>query len=91
MQQINQKEFKDQEFYIGMDVHKKNWVITLRNNNMELKTFSMDPSPELLYKHLHCNYPGGRYISAYEAGFCGFWIHRSLESLGNKEFGYSRS
>ncbi len=84
MRQINQKEFKDQEFYIGMDVHKKNWVITLRNNNMELKTFSMDPSPELLYKHLHCNYPGGRYFSAYEAGFCGFWIHRSLESLGIK-------
>ena len=82
MQQINQKEFKDQEFHIGIDVHKKNWVVTLRNNNMELKTFSMDPSPELLHKHLQRNYPGGRYISAYEAGFCGFWIHRSLKSLG---------
>lgn len=30
------------------------------------------------------HYPGGRYISAYEAGFCGFWIHRKLESFGIK-------
>lgn len=48
MKQINQKDFKDQEFHIGMDVHSKNWTVTFRNNHMELKTFSMDPSPELL-------------------------------------------
>ncbi len=51
---------------------------------MELKTFSMDPSPEALHRYLQRNYPGGRYTRAYEAGFCGFWIHRNLESLGIK-------
>ena len=84
MQQINHNEFEDQDFHIGIDVHKNNWVVTVRNNHMELKTFGMNPSPELLYKHLQRYYPGGSYISAYEAGFCGFWIHRSLESLGIK-------
>ena len=28
------------------------------------------------------NFPGGNYFSAYEAGFCGFWIHNKLKELG---------
>ena len=42
----------------------------------------MDPSPEGLYNHLKRNYPGGTYHTVYEAGFCGFWIHRALTDLG---------
>jgi transposase len=42
----------------------------------------MDPSPEQLRKHLINHYPGGKYYSVYEAGFCGFWIHRDLTRLG---------
>ena len=29
-------------------------------------------------------FPGGTYNSAYEAGFCGYGIHRELNSLGIK-------
>jgi transposase len=68
--------FFGQIFYIGIDVHKWKWVVTIRCNKMELKTFSMDPRPELLHHHMHKNYPGGEYVSAYEAGYFGFWIHR---------------
>lgn len=28
------------------------------------------------------NYPGGKYNSVYEAGFCGYWIHRELIQAG---------
>jgi transposase len=42
----------------------------------------MNPSPYELAKHLKHHYPGGEYFSAYEAGFCGYWIHRELERLG---------
>jgi len=42
----------------------------------------MDPKPELLHQHMHKNYPEGEYVSAYEAGYFGFWIHRHLESIG---------
>ncbi len=80
--QNNKLDFTDQEFHIGIDVHKKNWAVTIRSNQMELKTFSTDPSPEGLYRYMNRNYPNGRYVSAYEAGFCGFWIHRSLEQFG---------
>jgi len=47
-----------------------------------VKTFSQDPRPEILYQYLKRNFPGGIYHSAYEAGFCGYWIHNKLISLG---------
>ena len=86
MRENKRTDFRNQDFHIGIDVHKKNWLITIRNNQMELRTFSMNPSPEELHQHMQHNYPGGRYISAYEAGFCGFWIHRELQSYGFKSF-----
>ena len=76
--------FNGQTFYIGIDVHQKKWVISIRCNQMELKTFSMDPKPEQLNQYMQRNYPGGEYLSAYEAGYFGFWIHRKLESFGFK-------
>ena len=42
----------------------------------------MEPSPQALAKHLGKNYPKGEFYSVYEAGFCGFWIHRQLCELG---------
>jgi len=74
--------FSNQRFFIGLDVHKKSWKITLRTNQMELKTFSMDPRPEELLKYLQRNYPNGEYLSVYEAGFCGYWIDKQLRQLG---------
>ncbi len=82
MDQIRQLDFGDQRFYIGVDVHKKSWAVTIRSHQMELKTFSMNPSPEDLNIYLQRHYPGGRYYSTYEAGFCGFWIHRKLHGYG---------
>lgn len=82
MRESTRTDFRNQDFHIGIDVHKKNWLITIRNNHMELRTFSMNPSPDDLHQHMNRYYPGGRYISAYEAGFCGFWIHRELQQLG---------
>jgi len=77
-----QNNFNNQVFYIGIDVHKKNWAVTIRANQMELNTLSMNPSPKELFNYMHKRYPKGTYISAYEAGFCGFWIHHDLEQYG---------
>jgi len=73
--------FSNQHFYIGLDVHKKRWSVTIRNNNLSLKTFSMNPSPELLINHLHSHYPNGIYHIVYETGFSGFWIYRKFKEL----------
>ena len=81
MEKVNQNSFNGQSFFIGIDVHLKNWEVTIQNNHMILRTFSMNPSPRELAKHLKRNYPGGDYFSVYEAGFCGYWIHRELTRL----------
>lgn len=71
-------DFKNVKFFIGLDVHKKQWTVTVRSNKIRLKTFSMNPSVEELKRYLQQNYPSGEYYSVYEAGFCGYWIHRQL-------------
>ena len=77
-----QLDFTNQDFYIGLDVHKKQWTVTIRSGGLQLRRFSMNPSPSELHQYLTRHYPGGRYHSVYEAGFCGFWIHRELTALG---------
>jgi len=42
--QCKKLDFSKQDFYLGIDVHKKSWTVTIRSNNMALKTFSMNPS-----------------------------------------------
>ena len=78
----NKLDFTGQIVYIGLDVHKKNWTVTIYFQGVILKTLSMIPSPEQLVKYLHKNYPNATYLSAYEAGFCGYWIDRRLRALG---------
>jgi len=75
-------DFRGQDFYIGLDVHKKNWSVCILSNALEHANFSQDPSPNVLIHHLEKNYPGANYFSAYEAGFCGFWIHQALTESG---------
>jgi len=77
-------DFNSQRFYIGIDVHKKSWNVTIKTEGLVLKTYSMNPSPEELVKYMHEKYPGGSYYSVYEAGFSGYWAHRKLEGLGFK-------
>jgi len=79
--QTNKIDFTGQHFFIGLDVHKKNWAVTVRQRDLDLCTFSMNPNPEELSHYLRNRYTGGIYHSVYEAGFCGFWIHRRLLEL----------
>jgi transposase len=77
-------EFKGQKFFIGIDVHKKSWAITVRSLGIQIARFTQRPSVEALVAHLKKNYPGGEYYSAYEAGFCGTGIHEELCKMGVK-------
>lgn len=75
-------DFDNTDFYIGIDVHKKSWKISVNLKDKHLKSFSMDPSPKTLAAFMQKNYPYGIYHSVYEAGFCGFHIHEELTKLG---------
>lgn len=67
--------FENKELYIGMDVHKAKWVVTVRSYDLELKTFSMQPIAEVLEKFLLTTYPKAKYKIVYECCFSGFWIY----------------
>jgi transposase len=82
--QNNKLDFSNQHFYVGLDVHKKTWAVTIRSMGLELKRFSTEANPKVLYDYMQKNYPNGNYFSVYESGFCGYWIHRQLESYGFK-------
>ncbi len=80
--QSNQLDFSGQNIYAEFDVHKKDWRVTIMSDLLTLKKFTQPPKPELLYQFLKNHYPGATYYSAYEAGFCGYWIHNRLKELG---------
>lgn len=80
--QSTKLDFKDQNIYVGFDVHLKSWKVTIMTEKLTHKTFSQPPDTNALYKYLIKNFPGGTYHSAYEAGFCGYWIHNHLKKLG---------
>jgi transposase len=80
----NSTEFKSQNFFIGMDVHKRSWTITIRSMGIQIERFTQPPSVEALVTHLKNHYQGGEYYSAYEAGFCGTSIHEQLIEAGIK-------
>ncbi len=82
MRQSKELDFKGQNIYVGIDVHLNSWSVAVLSESAVLKRFRQDPQPEALHKFLVANYPGANYHSAYEAGFCGFWIHERLAGLG---------
>ena len=80
--QSNKIDFNGQHIYVGIDVHLKSWKVTIMTEKLPFKTFSQDPNPDLLHQYLSRNFPNGIYHSAYEAGFCGYWIHNKFTTLG---------
>ncbi len=74
--------FEKKELFIGIDVHKVKWVVTVRTYDLELKTYCMQPQAEVLEKFLKTNYPGAIYKIVYECCFSGFWIYDYFTEKG---------
>lgn len=82
MKQVKHLSFKGQPIYIGMDVHLAKWVLSIYTKEFEMETKSFPPSVEVISRYLHRMFPDATYYSAYEAGYCGYWIHEKLLSAG---------
>jgi transposase len=82
--QVTKIDFTGQNIYVGFDARKKSWRVTVMAEDTIYKTFTQPPNPEILHNYLSRNFPGASYHSAYEAGFCGYWIHDKLLSFGIK-------
>ncbi len=79
---LNNSILRDKLFSAVLMYYKQSWRVNVRSDEFELEDYSQDPCEELLLKHLQKRYPGANFQVAYEAGFCGFGIQRSLKSSG---------
>ena len=75
-------DFSGQDIYIGIDVHKKSWTVSIYLREFEHKTYTTVPDAGKLYNYLKKQFPNGRYHSVYEAGYSGYWIDKQLRIMG---------
>jgi len=78
----NKLDFTGQPIYIGLDVHKKSWSVSIHSAICEHKTFRQPSEVNVLVNYLKRNFPGASYHAVYEAGYSGFWIHDQLREKG---------
>lgn len=76
------RDYTDQSIFIGIDVHKKTYNVTAIFDGVILKRDRMAACPQKLIAYCHKFFPNARIHSAYEAGFCGFGLHRQLLENG---------
>jgi transposase len=76
------RDYTGQSIFIGIDVHKKTYSVTAIFDGMILKRDRMAACPQKLIAYCHKFFPNARIFSAYEAGFCGFGLHRQLLENG---------
>lgn len=76
------QSYDSQHIYIGIDVHKRRYVVVARVQQTIVKKWSTIAKPEELAQQLVKYFAGGIIHSAYEAGFSGFVLHRSLSRAG---------
>ena len=74
--------FTSLTLYVGIDVHKKQWSVSIFTGQIHHRTFSQPPSPEALKTYLDKHFPDAKVVCAYEATRFGFWIARALHSFG---------
>jgi transposase len=83
MRKDNKNYFSEIDIYVGLDVHKNNWDVSIYVGNIHFKSISISPpSCKILVDVLEKNFIGGRYHVVYEAGFSGFWIYDELTEKG---------
>jgi transposase len=72
------------QLFIGLDVHKKTWSVTLQQDKVILKRFSMEAKADTLIDYVGKHYKGYAIECCYEACCCGFHIYRDLSKAGWK-------
>jgi transposase len=78
----NTANFSGKTIFVGMDIHKNSWNLGIYLEDNFIRNVHQKPSPSLLEQYLHKHYPVAKYVTAYEAGKFGYWIHRQLTSQG---------
>ena len=80
--QRNKLSFKGQNIYVGIDVHLKTWHVTTVTESGYKYSFAQHSDARELFDRLNRKFLDAHFLSAYEAGFCGFSVHYALTELG---------
>jgi transposase len=71
-----------QHVFVGLDVHRRSWIVAIVTEQADFKTFTQPPEVKLLVSYLHRHFPNATYHCVYEAGYCGYWICDELRAHG---------
>jgi transposase len=71
----------DEELFVGIDLHKHRWYVTIRTFDVELFSASIPGTWEALQRLL-ARYDGHQLQAVYEAGYVGFRLHDRLVEHG---------
>ena len=74
--------YNGKSVFIGLDVHKKTYSVTAICEGQVVKRDTMAACPNKLIAYCSKFFQGATIYSAYEAGFCGFHLHRNLVENG---------
>lgn len=72
------RDYTGKTIYLGMDVHKESYSLTAVCEGEIVKSDKIFADPQLLINYCRKFFRNASIVSAYEAGFCGFSLHRSL-------------
>ena len=72
---------KDEDLFVGIDLHKHRWHVTIRSAEVELFSNSIVGKWENLRRIID-RYKGCRIHAVYEAGYFGFWLFDRLTDYG---------
>jgi transposase len=72
------------QLFIGIDVHKKSWSISMRTDIAEHKTYSAAPRADKLFEYVSKNFKDYAVSLVYEAGPCGFSAARYFLNMSWK-------
>jgi transposase len=68
--------------FIGMDVHKKTWAITIQKERLIVKRFTVEANAEQLITYVQKHFPRHKVECCYESCCCGYHIYHSLTAAG---------
>jgi len=59
-------DFAGQHIYVGLDIGKKSWKVSILTEELEHKTYTQPPEAEVLINYLRRQFPGASYHCVYE-------------------------
>ena len=71
-----------QQLFIGLDVHKKTWAVTIQEEHLVLKRFTIEAGADRLITYIDNHFPHHQVQCCYESCCCGYHIYHSLTAAG---------